>query len=60
MLRKHRRQADRSERPEQVLTSERKELKRLRRENRELRCVNLILEDRCLYFSGELDQTRRT
>ena len=61
VLRKHVRQAeaDRGERPQQLSTSEREELGRLRRENAELRRANLILKDASLYFAGELDPTRR-
>lgn len=61
VLRKRVRQveADRGERPQQLSTSEREELRRLRRENAELRRANLILKDASLYFAGELDPTRR-
>jgi transposase len=61
VLRKHVRQAeaDRGERPQQLTTSEREELKRLRRENAELKRANAILKDASVYFAGELDPTRR-
>ncbi len=52
-------EADRGERPQQLSTSEREELVRLRRENAELRRANLILKDASLYFAVELDPTRR-
>ena len=47
VLRKYMRQAeaDRGERPKLLSTSEREELRRLRRENAELRLANLILKD---------------
>lgn len=61
VLRKYMRQAeaDRGERPKLLSTSEREELRRLRRENAELRLANLILKDPSLYFAGELDPARR-
>jgi transposase len=43
-----------------LLTSEeRDELKRLRKENSELRRANAILKDASVYFATELDPTRR-
>src|SRR5437764_14309212 len=61
VLRKRVRQAeaDRGERPQLLSTSEREELKRLRREVSDLRRANAILKDASLYFAGELDPTRR-
>ena len=61
VLRKHVRQAeaDRGERPKLLTTSEREELRRLRKENVELRRANAILKDASLYFAAELDPTRR-
>jgi transposase len=61
VLRKHVRQAeaDRGERPQQLTTSERAELAKLRRENAELRRANAILKDASVYFATELDPTRR-
>jgi transposase len=40
-------------------TDERDELKRLRKENAELRRANAILKDASVYFAQELDPTRR-
>ena len=61
VLRKRVRQAevDRGDRPALLSTSEREELKRLRREVAELRRANAILKDASLYFASELDPTRR-
>ena len=61
VLRKRVRQAeaDRGDRPQLLTTSERDELKRLRRENAELRRANAILKDASVYFATELDPTRR-
>jgi transposase len=61
VLRKRVRQAeaDRGERPELLTTSEREELRRLRKEVAELRRANVILKDASLYFAAELDPTRR-
>jgi transposase len=57
VLRKRVRQAeaDRGERPALLTTSERDELKQLRRENTELRRANAILKDASVYFATELD-----
>ena len=52
-------EADQGLRPEQLTTSEREELKRLHRENGELRRANEILKDASVYFATELDPTRR-
>jgi transposase len=61
VLRKRVRQAeaDRGDRPQMLTTGERDELKRLRRENAELRRANAILKDASVYFATELDPTRR-
>jgi transposase len=42
-----------------VTTVDAEELKRLRRENRELREANAILKDAAVFFAGELDPRRR-
>jgi transposase len=52
-------EADQGRRPELLTTSEREELKRLRRENAELKRANAILKDASVYFATELDPTRR-
>lgn len=52
-------ETDQGLRPEQLTTSEREELRRLRKENAELRRANLILKDASVYFATELDPTRR-
>jgi transposase len=52
-------EADRGERPQLLTRGERDELRRLRKENAELRRTNAILEDASLYFAAELDPTRR-
>ena len=52
-------EADRGLRPEQLTTSEREELRRLRKENAELKRANAILKDASVYFATELDPTRR-
>jgi transposase len=61
ILRKQVRQAeaDRGDRPQQLTSSERAELSKLRRENAELRRANAILKDASVYFATELDPTRR-
>ena len=58
-LRKHvrRAQVDAGKR-EGLSTSEREELKRLRRENFELRRANTILKEASVYFAQELDPNR--
>jgi len=40
-------------------SEEREELKRLRKENFDLRRANAILKDASVYFAQELDPTRR-
>jgi transposase len=52
-------QADRGERPGQLTTDEREELKRLRKETVELRRANEILKAASAFFAQELDPTRR-
>jgi transposase len=42
-----------------LTTDERDELKRLRKENAELKRANAILNDASVYFATELDPTRR-
>ena len=61
VLRKRVRQAeaDRGERPAQLSTSEREELRSLRREVSQLRRANAILKDATAYFAAELDPTRQ-
>ena len=61
VLRKRVRQAeaDRGERPAQLTTSEREELRSLRREVSQLRRANAILKDATAYFAAELDPTRQ-
>src|SRR5262245_2080066 len=51
--------ADRGERRDLLTSDEREELKRLRKENAELRRANAILKDASVYFATELDPTRR-
>jgi transposase len=46
-------------RPELLTTTEREELKRLRKEVAELKRANAILKDASVYFATELDPTRR-
>jgi transposase len=43
-----------------LTTNERAELKRLRKENGELKRANAILKDASVYFATELDPTRRS
>jgi transposase len=59
-LRKRVRQAeaDGGARPELSSTSEREELKRLRKENYELRRANEILKSASVFFAKELDTDR--
>ena len=52
-------EADRGVRRDLLKTDEREELKRLRKENGELRRANAILKDASVYFAQELDPTRR-
>lgn len=42
-----------------VTTSESERIRRLERENRELREANAILRDAAVFFAGELDPRRR-
>ena len=46
-------------RPDLLTSDEREELKRLRKENAELKRANAILKDASVYFATELDPTRR-
>ena len=52
-------EADRGERDDWLTSKETEELKRLRRENAELKRANAILKDASVYFATELDPTRR-
>jgi transposase len=52
-------EADRGVRRDLLKTDEREELKRLRKENAELKRANAILKDASVYFAQELDPTRR-
>ena len=52
-------EADSGRRRDLLTTEEREELKRLRRENFELRRANAILKDASVYFATEVDPTRR-
>ncbi len=52
-------ETDEGRRPELLTTSEREELKRLRKEVVELKRANAILKDASVYFATELDPTRR-
>jgi len=52
-------EADSGLRRDLLSSEEREELKRLRRENFELRRANAILKDASVYFAQELDPTRR-
>jgi transposase len=52
-------EADSGRRPGVLSSEERDELKRLRKENFELRRANAILKDASVYFAQELDPTRR-
>lgn len=51
--------ADRGERRDLLTSDERKRLKELERENRELRRANEILKAASAYFATELDPIRR-
>jgi transposase len=58
-LRKHVRRAQVDARKREGLaTNEREELKRLRRENFELRRANTILKEASVFFAQELDRNR--
>ena len=50
-------EADRGRRRDLLTSDEREELKRLRKENAELRRANAILKDASVYFATELDPT---
>ncbi len=52
-------EADTGRRRDLLTSDERDELKRLRKENAELRRANAILKDASVYFATELDPTRR-
>ena len=52
-------EADSGPRRDLLSSEEREELKRLRRENSELKRANAILKDASVYFATELDPTRR-
>ena len=52
-------EADRGVRRDLLKTDEREELKRLCKENAELKRANAILKDASVYFAQELDPTRR-
>ena len=52
-------EADSGRRRDLLTSEEREELKKLRRENFELRRANAILKDASVYFATELDPTRR-
>jgi transposase len=52
-------EADSGRRRDLLTTDEREELRRLRKENAELRRANAILKDASVYFAQELDPTRR-
>jgi|SRR5215216_6282127 len=51
-------EADGGERPELLSSSEREEIRRLRKENYELRRANEILKSASLFFARELDPDR--
>jgi len=52
-------EADSGRRRDLLTSEEREELKRLRKENAELKRANAILKDASVYFAQELDPTRR-
>jgi len=52
-------EADSGRRRDLLTSDEREELKRLRKENAELRRANAILKDASVYFATELDPIRR-
>jgi transposase len=52
-------EADSGRRRDLLTSEEREELKRLRKENAELKRANAILKDASVYFATELDPTRR-
>ncbi len=51
-------QADRGQRPELLSSEEREEIRKLRKENYELRRANEILKSASLFFARELDTDR--
>jgi transposase len=52
-------EADRGERDDRLTSEQLEELRRLRKENLELRRANEILKAASAYFASELDPTRR-
>ena len=52
-------EADSGRRRDLLTSEEREELRRLRKENAELKRANAILKDASVYFAQELDPTRR-
>ena len=52
-------EADRGQRDDRLTSEQLEELRRLRRENAELRRTNEILKAASAYFAQELDPTRR-
>jgi len=52
-------EADSGRRRDLLTSEEREELKKLRKENLELRRANAILKDASVYFAQELDPIRR-
>lgn len=52
-------EADRGERDDRPTSAELEELRRLRKDNAELRRANEILKAASAYFASELDPTRR-
>jgi transposase len=52
-------EVDSGRRRDLLTTEERDELRRLRKENAELKRANAILKDASVYFAQELDPTRR-
>ena len=52
-------EAESGRRRDLLTSGERDELKRLRKENAELKRANAILKDASVYFATELDPTRR-
>lgn len=52
-------EADAGLRRDLLTSEEREELRRLRKENAELKRANAILKDASVYFAQELDPTRR-
>ncbi len=52
-------EADRGERSDRPSTTEAEELRRLRKENAELKRANEILKAASAFFASELDPTRR-